>query len=193
MSVKQRDPYWDTLKGLLIILVVLGHTGTALGDNWLSVIYSFHMPLFVFVSGYFSKRTSIKHIGGQRLLLIFLLFHLAYIFLDVVSGVDVTIQRIICPSFALWYILSLLCWRLLIQILPQILLDKKYLVLVLAFMISILSGFVPINEELSFQRTCSFLPFFMLGFYARQQGWVLKLRRKNVFPFVLIFIVISVR
>lgn len=57
---KNRNPYWDTLKGILIVLVVLGHTGTALGEKILSVIYSFHMPLFLFISGYFSKRDMSK-------------------------------------------------------------------------------------------------------------------------------------
>ena len=53
---KQRSLYWDTLKGLLIILVVLGHCGTALSNGLISAIYAFHMPLFILVSGYFSKK-----------------------------------------------------------------------------------------------------------------------------------------
>lgn len=53
---KERTLYWDTLKGILIILVVFGHCGTAVGNNLLSVVYSFHMPLFVLVSGFFSRR-----------------------------------------------------------------------------------------------------------------------------------------
>ena len=56
--IQARSPYWDTLKGLLILLVILGHCGTALSEGLLSVIYSFHMPLFVFISGYFSKKTA---------------------------------------------------------------------------------------------------------------------------------------
>lgn len=59
-----RSSYWDTVKAVLIFLVVLGHTGTALGDRVLSVIYAFHMPLFVFVSGYFSKKKSLLEYWG---------------------------------------------------------------------------------------------------------------------------------
>ena len=51
MATKTRDPFWDTLKAMLIVLVVLGHTGTAMGGRGLSVIYAFHMPLFIFISG----------------------------------------------------------------------------------------------------------------------------------------------
>lgn len=54
-----RDPYWDAVKGLLIILVVLGHAvqlaggGNFWGQPLFKGIYLFHMPLFVMVSGYF--------------------------------------------------------------------------------------------------------------------------------------------
>lgn len=64
MMGKERLLYWDTLKGFLIILVVFGHCGTAVGDNMLSVVYSFHMPLFILISGFFSKRSEIFNGGG---------------------------------------------------------------------------------------------------------------------------------
>ena len=59
-----RNTYWDTVKGILIVLVVIGHTGTMMGDRWLSVIYSFHMPLFMFVSGFFSRKKPIRQFMG---------------------------------------------------------------------------------------------------------------------------------
>lgn len=48
----------DALKGYAIILVVIGHVITYANpddfrENWLfSFIYAFHMPLFLFLSGY---------------------------------------------------------------------------------------------------------------------------------------------
>ena len=58
---KERDYFFDNLKAVLIFLVVLGHFLLPIhGDNPLVVvkrlIYIFHMPLFVFVSGYFAKK-----------------------------------------------------------------------------------------------------------------------------------------
>lgn len=49
--------YWiDYLKAFAIFLVVLGHSGLD-DDGWLkSWIYGFHMPLFVFVSGFFAHK-----------------------------------------------------------------------------------------------------------------------------------------
>ena len=75
-----RDSFWDTLKATLIILVVLGHTGTAIGDRLLSVIYMFHMPLFVFVSGYFSKKKKLSEMSDcHRLIVLFLIFNFLFL------------------------------------------------------------------------------------------------------------------
>lgn len=61
--MKQRLIWADSLKGLLMLLVVLGHAiQYTLGDNacernhvW-NYIYSFHMPAFMAISGYLSYR-----------------------------------------------------------------------------------------------------------------------------------------
>lgn len=55
-----RSAYWDNIKGFLIILVIFGHCRCNLQDSPINnvlvdAIYMFHMPAFVFVSGYFSK------------------------------------------------------------------------------------------------------------------------------------------
>lgn len=47
----ERDKTMDTLKGIGIFLVVLGHA-RGLPDDIHTYIYSFHMPLFLFCSGY---------------------------------------------------------------------------------------------------------------------------------------------
>jgi len=53
----KRLEYIDALKGFAIFLVILGHT-IILGHNGnfiYSIIYSFHMPLFFIISGFFFK------------------------------------------------------------------------------------------------------------------------------------------
>lgn len=65
----QRDASFDILKGMAIILVVVGH---AIDDTCLlwRVITSVHMPLFFLVSGYFfhitppCKMLYIRTLGG---------------------------------------------------------------------------------------------------------------------------------
>jgi fucose 4-O-acetylase-like acetyltransferase len=57
VSSRERDIFLDCLKGVAIILVVLGHTFqyrfTEDFDNFFPfrLVYSFHMPMFMFVSG----------------------------------------------------------------------------------------------------------------------------------------------
>jgi fucose 4-O-acetylase-like acetyltransferase len=55
-ATKNRDLFLDIAKGLAIILVVVGHVVQGSSPKfddllWFKVIYSFHMPLFVFLSG----------------------------------------------------------------------------------------------------------------------------------------------
>lgn len=63
--MKKRIDYWDNLKCLLIILVVVGHFIEPMVSKsieakrlWL-FIYTFHMPLFIFIAGYFHRNTKI--------------------------------------------------------------------------------------------------------------------------------------
>lgn len=56
-----RSSYWDNAKGILIFLVLIGHfimTYRPLKPIFDS-IYLFHMPAFLFISGLFSKKSSL--------------------------------------------------------------------------------------------------------------------------------------
>lgn len=86
----------DSLKGLLILLVVLGHAlQTTLGKScdtnhlW-NLIYSFHMPAFMAVSGYLAYR-KMEMVGGSRLL----------------SSIHRRFRQLIVP-FSLWTFVLLL-------------------------------------------------------------------------------------
>ena len=58
-QIKPREYYLDAVKAIAIILTVLGHCiqwilGDTFGEDRLELfIYSFHMPLFMIISGYF--------------------------------------------------------------------------------------------------------------------------------------------
>lgn len=59
--MRKRIEYIDLAKAIAILLMVLGHCAS-LNDIPLirSVIYSFHMPLFFIISGYFFKTLALK-------------------------------------------------------------------------------------------------------------------------------------
>ena len=107
-----RLAYWDNIKGFLIILVVFAHClfflqNQPLNNFLVDSIYMFHMPAFVFVSGFFSKSEhSRSFFPIMNLFVAFVLlngfFMLREIFLVGVfpSGVN--------PYFSAWYLFALI-------------------------------------------------------------------------------------
>ncbi|MDE7165769.1 MAG: acyltransferase family protein [Bacteroidaceae bacterium] len=179
----KRDSTIDSLKGFLIILVILGHLigqcgGTDIVNNniW-TYIYIFHMPLFILLSGYFSKKVDDLKYFYRSLLKIFLpliLFQLINILmLCIVRGGKLGMSYFVVPYWTLWYLLSLICWRVILQIAPNCLLKKHILILVLSICLSLICGLVPYGRIFSIQRTLNFFPFFLLGYYMRDRKKIL--------------------
>lgn len=59
-----RDVRFDIMRGIGILLMMLGHIpieGVAY-----NVIYSFHMPMFFILAGYFAKDVQLNFRGGIR-------------------------------------------------------------------------------------------------------------------------------
>lgn len=72
--MKQRLIWADSLKGWLMILVILGHAIQTVmledcsNDHVWNIIYSFHMPAFMAVSGWFAYRQN-QNGGGKNVCL----------------------------------------------------------------------------------------------------------------------------
>lgn len=192
-----RDERIDSVKYWLIALVIAGHvlrrnefseiSECTIAWNW---IYIFHMPLFVFFSGYFSR----KKIGNDLLPSIWKLLEPLIIYQIILQFLEICFRSsfswivFIQPWGPLWFLLSLIWWRLMLQIIPDKFLKKTQLIVVAAFCISIVAGFLPIYRVLSIQNTLCFMPFFFLGY---------SLRGKNLFlpdkyrPLCLVFLVLT--
>ena len=54
--MKQRIQWLDNLRAIAIFLVVLGHTA-GLSETVEKLIFSFHMPIFFWISGLFAKES----------------------------------------------------------------------------------------------------------------------------------------
>lgn len=92
---KERDYHADNIKGVLIFLVVCGHLLSYLQDmnSTLAIgvrtfIYFFHMPGFIFMSGYLSKGFLKKQYKGEKLL------SFAWLYLLFKNAIDLI--RLIC-------------------------------------------------------------------------------------------------
>lgn len=108
----KRIALFDNIKGVLIILVVAGHFMHPVHNDNLAlsaafdVIYLFHMPLFVFVSGLFAKGAYREgHLNVNRMisfLVLGLAYQAAYL---AISGSFLAISRSLAflPFFSLGY------------------------------------------------------------------------------------------
>ena len=172
--LRQRDYTWDVMKFMLISLVILGHwleygLGSGVNRVVFNFIYLFHMPLFIFISGYFSKKkdkskfkTDILHLIVTYVVVQILYVVTSYFLQHKPFG----LQQLYMPNAAAWYLLCLVFWRLLLQIVPDKFLNCWW-VLLLSIAVSLSAGFLPVSNELSLQRILAFLPFFMGGYLLR--------------------------
>jgi fucose 4-O-acetylase-like acetyltransferase len=187
-----RDDRIDSVKYWLIVLVITGHVfqcfkGIPTCKLMWDWIYLFHMPLFIFISGYFSQKKSKKVLKTiiWKLVEPLIIYQIIGLFFIVHSF---TVIDIITPCWVLWYLLSLIYWRLMLQIIPEKVLNKPKFILSIALCISVLAGFLPFNDILAIQKTLSFLPFFFLGYYMRGKNLFLPEKYKLL---CLLFLILS--
>ena len=185
-----RDNRLDTIKGLLIILVVMGHVITSTGiyniinHGVMGLIYIFHMPLFILISGYLTKhpdkqspRDMWKSVGNIFLTIVIFQFLFA-LRVHYVNGGFMEVMELF-PFGVLWYLFSLILWRLILYYTPKQLLNKPLLYFGIALVVSLLSGLTHLGTFLSLQRTMNFYPFFLMGFYYKQGDFNTPLWHNN--------------
>ena len=175
-TIKTRDYGFDNIKFILIILVVLGHILEEISTTGFmgvirSVIYSFHMPLFVFISGYFSRMSKRKtERAFAEYLIPFFIFNTIYTM--AIQGVFKV--NIFLPQYAFWYLLSLFFWNISIDYIY-----KFKPIIIVSFILGIYCGlFGNIDRVFSLSRTICFFPFFILG-YSFDKEKTEKLRLLN--------------
>ena len=129
--MKERNLKLDNAKGILITLVVIGHMllpiqGTTRGvTNFFYMIYAFHMPAFVFISGLLAQRIYTRvpkpHFNWRRwcsTLWLYLLFQFILFFSEIPAyGRTTRFPDFLHTSGAPWYLLALLLWYLMIPFL----------------------------------------------------------------------------
>ncbi|WP_353809323.1 acyltransferase family protein [Agromyces sp. SYSU T00194] len=170
---KRRVPMWDNARWIAITLVVVGHGILPLiaeSDSAYSVylfIYSFHVAVFVTVSGYFTKSAP-QNARALRLILTdvvfpYLVFETIWTVVKWLTGGAFSLDYT-TPSWTLWFLLALAMWRI---ALPYLVLLRYPLLI--AIVISIGAGYTEaIDSTLALTRTFGMLPFFVFGWQLRQ-------------------------
>ena len=164
-----RDSYFDNLKGILILLVVIGHFVLPMERTrpvWaiFYIIYLFHMPMFAMVSGYFAKgmyrNGTFKMERFLRILWLYIVFKMAVHITENLAAGTSFMKPIdfFFEGGSPWYLLAMMWWYLSI---PFTSMFKPKAVMATAFVISILSGYqVSLGDGLAMCRTLAFAPFF---------------------------------
>lgn len=160
----ERIAYWDNVKGILIFLVVLGHflwhyLGMGTAGYIVGFIYIFHMPAFIFVSGFFSRSEHSRSKESLfRLAVIYIVFNTAMMIVS--FFVFKSSFQMLTPAFSYWFLLSLILWRIVVKAVPR---SKPFILLLVAA--SVLVGlWKDVTNVLAMTRTIVFFPFFYLGY-----------------------------
>lgn len=154
---------FDNIKIVLIILVLFGHALEEISlENGYGIIraciYSFHMPVFIFISGYFSG------VGGgaseSKKIIVncgipYFIFNTIY----VIWTERTFFVNVFLPRYIFWYFFSLLIWRLSINDLKKI----KGLLL-WALLLGLYIGAIrEADRFMSISRIIAFFPYFIIG------------------------------
>lgn len=174
ISKTTRDFSSDNIRFLLIVLVVFGHLikmDASFPHAWklYKIIYSFHMPAFLFLTGFYSKYNPRKilfqwccpYIFFQGLYLAFVRYILK----------DTAYLQFTTPYWILWYLLVCIYYQLLIPLYDALRGRGAITIFGVALLISLLVGMDrTIGDYLSFSRFIVFQPWFLAGFYTRKYG-----------------------
>jgi fucose 4-O-acetylase-like acetyltransferase len=202
--MKQRDYYFDNAKFILIFFVVFGHLiQSFIEQNEMvytlyKVIYTFHMPAFILVSGFFARglyeKGYIKKVA-RKLILPYLIFQLIYsVFYYFLYNESHLVVDPLDPHWSLWFLISLFFWNMMLFGFSRL---KPITGVLLALAIGLGVGYVDwISNYLSLSRTFVFFPLFLLGYYlTKDQVQILTrpaFRMVAILLFVAAFIFYSI-
>ncbi len=187
----KRNPYLDVVKGIAIISVILGHSiqygnGLEYFDNGsffdnivFQFIYSFHMPLFMLISGYLfyysiKRRACSEIIRAKCRSLLLPIFTFAIIakcgviisFIIGISGFEEFTNNFLKPvllNYHLWFL-----WAVLLNSIIVLVVHKIHYSIAIYALIWLLFLFIP---SYRLPPVYSFVfPFFVIGYMANKHN-----------------------
>ncbi|MGW8748051.1 acyltransferase family protein [Streptomyces sp. NPDC055794] len=180
---RQRDAFFDNAKYLAIVLVGIGHAwgqildGNRTVETLYRVLYTFHMPAFIVISGYFSRSFDLSPKRVKRLItgvaVPYLVFEVVYTLHRRFSEDPQSDFSLLDPTYLLWFLCALFVWRLTTPIWQTV---RWPLPISLA--IAAAASVTPsVGNDLNMQRVLQFLPCFVLGLVLRPEHFQLVRRR----------------
>lgn len=172
----------DIAKVICIILVVIGHYMPHVSPDWYRilnrVIYTFHMPLFMFASGFVYIATKRETAYGnflwkkvKRLMIPYLTVSIIVVSLKLITQGHAFVENPVTPlsylrilympeaGYFLWFIWAL--WWMFV-IIPLFKTPKLRLILmIISLLMPYISNFMP--EEFCLRQCCQMMQYFVLG------------------------------
>lgn len=189
----KRDYYIDNVKAILILFVVFGHFAmkfpyVPIVNSIKLFIYVFHMPCFVFISGYLAKSAfSNGKLRSDKILSflwLYLFFKVSIAVINTIMGKEFD-PKLFYDVEAPWYLLSMVVWYLLIPFIASI---KPTLAIIGTLLAGVLIGYLEVfGVEFSMSRNFVFFHFFVMGFYTCEET-LKKIRQNRKLKIASIFI-----
>lgn len=192
---QQRDAFFDNAKYLAIVLVAMGHAWEPLRDGSRAttglymLVYAFHMPAFIIISGYFSRSFDMRPDRLRRLVtgvaVPYVVFEIAYSLFkrwgDHTPSQEISLLD---PWFLTWFLVALFIWRLTTPLWKAVRWP-----LPIALGIAALASVSPnVGDDLDLQRVLQFLPYFVLGLNLKPEHFRMLRRRSIRLAAVPIFV-----
>lgn len=181
---------WDNAKAILIFLVVFAHLAepfTAQGfasvyKSIFLIIYTFHMPAFIFIAGLFSKHTvNQERFAWQKLLpfpIMAFILKIFYIAKDVWQKKTLSVINLSVFSNIVWFLFALFVFYALMYLLKHV---SAKTVFIAAVLIACVCGYDKhINDVLALSRIIVYFPFFAAGYYLPEKKVRAALAGKKV-------------
>ena len=184
VKIKERDSYYCNLKLLLLFLVIYGHTIEAFIDiseaaaQLYRIIYSVHMPLFLFLSGLFLKDGTSCLRQMKQMFYYYVAIQSVTVLMGRAVGLSFSLGT---PVWHLWYLLSLGCMAALgwfwYELAGRLIWLNQGIVKIVLIVSAILGACLvgecsAIGRWMSLSRTICFLPYFLMGLFCpREIPW----------------------
>ncbi len=205
--VGTRDYWLDNIKGVLLILVVVGHMTASLRDYYPDIkllyncINTFHMCAFLIITGYLSKRRIDQKdyisVINKNVIPYGLAQLLIYVFISLVpngykaASVSGTFSAkyftFTVPIYQLWYLAALIIFMIIcIKLQPK---RHPVIFFVSAFVLSLVSGYLTQITVFRFSKAIGYFPFFLIGYFFPKNG--MEFIRKKLWlciPAIAIFV-----
>lgn len=168
-----RDYGFDNIKFILMFLVIFGHLlefCEVPGGGYLyQLIYIFHIPCFVFLSGYFTSDNPSTFRFCKQVTR-YIVFQGAYLLFARFCIEEDAAPHFSTPYWILWFQLASILYPIFLHAYRLDSPKKRYAAVGIAFLVSLLAGFDDsVGYHLALSRLLVFQPFFLLGYCYRME------------------------